>query len=317
MIGSAHATATMIALAMPLPTLPLLLLAYVWLWLRARRMPAECSLRRSEAAELGRALGLYEKACRRLKQIDDQFRERQNLWRLFFTAGPEITRDAADERADLDAHAVHLRAVIGWLRRMPLQRLQAWVRMMSLRWAFGWALALLLVLLAVFMALLRLLDQFATAQDLLLATETSLLGLSSEQEWMLANIAAASLSVTSMPLFYLSRRAALRCEFSLEFCLLKELAKAGAERKSAQEDIAGGPWGELEPAEPIHAEGWFTTLGVAETASLDEVKEAYKLLIKQTHPDRLHAVSPAIRQFAEAQTKRLNAAYEKALAALE
>ena len=35
--------------------------------------------------------------------------------------------------------------------------------------------------------------------------------------------------------------------------------------------------------------------------------------IKQSHPDRLTGMSPAIRTFAEDETKRLNAAFQEAL----
>ena len=44
-----------------------------------------------------------------------------------------------------------------------------------------------------------------------------------------------------------------------------------------------------------------------------EVKEAYKVLIKQNHPDRVHDMSPAFKTLAEAETKKLNAAYRQAL----
>ncbi len=291
------------------------MLAYVRQWLRARRTPLEFSLRRSEAAELDRALVLYERSSCRLEQIDDRLRKRQNLWRLFFASEIDTDRDEAHERADLHAHTQHLRTVIVRLRRLPLQRLQAWTRLASLRSAFGCALTLVIELFVLFMVLLHWPDPIAGAQNLLVATQGSLHALPYGQDWLLANAAAACLSVTSMPLFYLSRRAALRRALRLEFCLLKELAKAGPEQRWAQDEVAREPEQQVS-GEQIHAEGWFTALGVSETASIDEVKEAYKILIKQTHPDRLHDMSPAIRQFAEAETKRLNVAYEEALAEL-
>ena len=54
-------------------------------------------------------------------------------------------------------------------------------------------------------------------------------------------------------------------------------------------------------------------LGVSAQATINEVKHAYKLLIKQNHPDRVQDMSPAFRALAEAETKRINAAYRQAL----
>ena len=55
-------------------------------------------------------------------------------------------------------------------------------------------------------------------------------------------------------------------------------------------------------------------LGVPPAAAIDDIKQAYKVLIKQNHPDRVHGMSPAFRELAEAETKRINAAYREALA---
>jgi curved DNA-binding protein CbpA len=49
---------------------------------------------------------------------------------------------------------------------------------------------------------------------------------------------------------------------------------------------------------------------------MEQVKEAFKRLVKQNHPDRLHGMSPALRQLAEAETKRLNIAFRQALIAV-
>jgi DnaJ-domain-containing protein 1 len=46
---------------------------------------------------------------------------------------------------------------------------------------------------------------------------------------------------------------------------------------------------------------------------MEEVKEAYKALIKQNHPDRVHGMSAAFKTLAESETKRINAAYRQAL----
>ena len=46
------------------------------------------------------------------------------------------------------------------------------------------------------------------------------------------------------------------------------------------------------------------------------IKDAYKALIKQSHPDRVQGMSPIFRKLAEAETKKLNAAYRHALLAV-
>ena len=50
-------------------------------------------------------------------------------------------------------------------------------------------------------------------------------------------------------------------------------------------------------------EDWIDVLGVSAQATINEVKHAYKLLIKQNHPDRVQDMSPAFRTLAEAEQK--------------
>jgi DnaJ-class molecular chaperone len=49
------------------------------------------------------------------------------------------------------------------------------------------------------------------------------------------------------------------------------------------------------------------------TATIQEVKQAYKTLIRQNHPDRVQGMSPAFKSLAETETKKINAAYRQAL----
>ena len=46
---------------------------------------------------------------------------------------------------------------------------------------------------------------------------------------------------------------------------------------------------------------------------MEEVRKAYKNLIKQNHPDRVHDMSPVFRDLAELETKKVNATYRQAL----
>jgi curved DNA-binding protein CbpA len=61
---------------------------------------------------------------------------------------------------------------------------------------------------------------------------------------------------------------------------------------------------------------WFDVLGLSPSATIEEVKEAYRVRLKQNHPDRVHGMSPLFKTLAEAETKKLNVAYEEALAVL-
>ena len=54
-------------------------------------------------------------------------------------------------------------------------------------------------------------------------------------------------------------------------------------------------------------------LGVAPSASKDEIVRKYRQKIKQCHPDRLGRLAPELLQLAEEQAKALNAAYENAM----
>ena len=61
------------------------------------------------------------------------------------------------------------------------------------------------------------------------------------------------------------------------------------------------------------ASGWYQTLGVAESASREEIERAYRVQISQYHPDKVATLGEDIRRVAEARTKEINAAYEIAV----
>ena len=56
-------------------------------------------------------------------------------------------------------------------------------------------------------------------------------------------------------------------------------------------------------------ETYYTILGVSQTASSDQIKEAYLFKVNVLHPDRLQGVSARIRLRAEEELKRVNNAY--------
>ena len=60
---------------------------------------------------------------------------------------------------------------------------------------------------------------------------------------------------------------------------------------------------------------WWTVLGVAPSASKDEIVRKYRHKIKQCHPDRVIGLAPELLHLAEEQTKALNGAYANAMRA--
>ncbi|MFT8346658.1 J domain-containing protein [Gluconobacter oxydans] len=64
--------------------------------------------------------------------------------------------------------------------------------------------------------------------------------------------------------------------------------------------------------EPPADRTWFEVLGVSEFASPDEIKRAYRDLIRQYHPDKVDAMGEKIRELAMRETQLINAAFQEA-----
>jgi DnaJ-domain-containing protein 1 len=54
-------------------------------------------------------------------------------------------------------------------------------------------------------------------------------------------------------------------------------------------------------------------LGVPRAASIDEITAGYRERIAKNHPDKVMHLSDRLRQVADQETRRINAAYEEAL----
>jgi DnaJ-domain-containing protein 1 len=65
--------------------------------------------------------------------------------------------------------------------------------------------------------------------------------------------------------------------------------------------------------EPARQATWFEVLGVQPTASIDEIKAAFRQRARQYHPDRVEGLGPELREIAEKRMKQLNEAYNCAV----
>jgi DnaJ-domain-containing protein 1 len=340
--------------------LPALLLAYGRQSVAMRHMRPEFSLRPSEAAELDRAVRLYERVRLRLDDIDA--RRPPGLWRALFLGQADAERDLTGDCENLQAYAHHLRATIVRLRGLPLERLRTWVHLASTRFALGNAALVHVETFVMFVAAFYFSRQFPWATSWAapwtdkLTADMGASGMAAPLVWypfdariFHANAAAAIIAALLSPLFYLLRRSNLHDAHGLEFHVLTALAEAEPDQKVRQpltdfvdkdladkdladKDLADKDFADIDFADIDLAdndmsaadtrpgadgsEPWFAVLGVARSASMEQVTEAYKVLIKQSHPDRVQGLSPAIRNVAEAEAKRLNVAYEQAQASL-
>lgn len=133
------------------------------------------------------------------------------------------------------------------------------------------------------------------------------------EQFFNANALAVGITGIIAPLFYLSRRAALGRDYSLELTFFNEFANgdpASLLPRSGWNDA-------VDAADGRTSANWTAILGLSEAATVQEVKQAYKTLIRQSHPDRLQDMSPTLKSLAEAETKKINAAYRQALLSIQ
>ena len=307
-LSVAFVNATLLALW---PVLPILLFGYTSRSLSVRRVCAEFSLRASETVELERAVRLYQAVCERLKALYDQCEPPAGFWHAILHSGGDADQEHADELDDLEAHAHYLRSAINRLKSQPLRRLRLWVHAESSQFAFAGALAAYIVGFAI----LIIASHFLWLDDLPGQLRQPAGWYPLDIRLFYANAVAAGCAAVVAPVFYLVRWACLRQQRGLEFCVFKEFAASDFDW-AIDPLRAEQPQGQADASEIATDQNWFAVLGLPHSATVAEIKEAYKTLIKQNHPDRVHGMSPAFRKLAEAQTRKLNNAYQNALCAV-
>lgn len=295
--------------------LPALLLCYVKQSLAAWRVRPEFCLGKSEAFELDRATQVYGKVCYRLTELRNHGAGLDKFWPAVFGGRISLRQRRSDEIEDLEAHGHHLRMTIIRLRRRPLRRLRSWVHLVSSQFSLGGAMVAHVASFIVIIAAFYGSGQRAGGDELTAQLRDLLAWRPLDVQLFYANTFAAFVAAMAMPAFYLMRGAGLRQEYEVDFCKFKEFASDTDFGQPIDQPEAD----DVDPLEPESLdevskdESWFAVLGLSERATIEDVKEAYKALIKQNHPDRVQGMSLAFRQLAESETKRLNSAYEQAL----
>jgi hypothetical protein len=301
--------------------LPALLLSYLRQSVLARRLRPDFTLRKSEASELNRALSVHEGVRRRLDEMHDGPELSNSLWWTALSRQSEALYQG-EEFEDLEAHAQHLRAMISRLRRQPLLRLRSWIHGKSAQFALGHAVAVYIVSFVLLLLLaFHIADQPAWARELHARASDAFVWYPFDPRLFYANGIATGFTAIAMPILYWVRRLDLGREHSVEFCLFQDLANLGPWESIYESEAAPDEHSSQEKDEDkaeakdgnLTDGDWIRILGVSESTTVEEVKEAYKVLIKQNHPDRVQGMSPAFRKLAETETKKINAAYREAL----
>jgi hypothetical protein len=289
--------------------LPALAVAYARQRALGPRRRPDFMLQKSERSELKRAVDVYGQVRHRLAQIREGNELINSFWRSALRRHSSIP-EQNEELEDLKAYAQHLQAMISRLRNQPLLRLKSWISARSVQYALGYAIAVYCVSFVLFWLLaFAISDQPAWMQEF--QAEANGGWYPFDEQFFYVNAAAIAVSAVATPMIYFIRRYSLRWHYSLEFCVFADLSNIGPAESIYESDIASGE----ETADIQSEEDWIRILGVSQSATIEEVKEAYKTLIKQNHPDRVQGMSQAFKKLAEVETKKINAAYRQALSA--
>ena len=297
------------------PVLPVLIVCYIRQSLIARRMRPTFALRKSETDELDRAHRLFGRICERVKWVSQQAEPKTGFRRFFGARSPDSAAARDDEIEDLHAHAQHLQATIRRLTNLPLKRLGHWIHVRSSRFACGVAVAAYVAASALLLALFHIFEKSAWAQQLIMGANSGGWYPFDEKIFQV-NAVATGCACMAAPLFYFVRRVTLLRAYSFEFFFFTQFARnrpAQASYQPEPEQHGGDPANATDTRIVYEDEDWIEVLGVSAQATINEVKHAYKNLIRQNDPDRLQGMSPALRTLAEAEMKKVNVAYRQAL----
>jgi hypothetical protein len=310
-LSFAPSSAPLVAL---LATLPALFVSYIHYRLAAKQLRPDLSLRTLEAIEVRRSVMLYEMVCRRVKEGCGEHRQERGAWWRAAGRGA-FGRQFRDELEDLEAYARDLRSTIIRLRGRPIKRYKVWVHVLSAQFAFSRSLGCYSVILALLIALFCYFEPILWAPGIDAGFKALVLWHAVKGRLLFANWIAVGFVAIAIPIFYWVRRANLNRKHRPAIRSLKAFAATDPDRLINEEQSNEKTQeGEREiPPEVVEETRWFAVLGVLPSATIEEVKQAYKMLVKRNHPDRVHDMSRSFVTLAESETKKLNAAYAEAL----
>jgi DnaJ-domain-containing protein 1 len=295
--------------------LPILAVAYARQRVLAPRRRPEFMLQKSEKSELKRAVELYGQVRHRLEQLREGNELINSFWRAALRRHSSSIPEQNEELEDLTAYTQHLQATISRLRSQPLLRLKSWISSRSVQYALGYAMAAYCVsFVLLWLLAFTISDQPAWVQEFQAEASDGPLWYPFDEQFFYVNAMAAAFAAVAAQIIYFIRRYSLRWQYSLEFCVFADLSDIGPAESIYESDIASGEEVAAAADSPSD-EDWIRILGVSESATIQEVKKAYKTLIKQNHPDRVQGMSQAFKKLAEVETKKINAAYRQALSA--
>jgi DnaJ domain len=302
--------------------LPSLIACYAICKLRMRRIGGDFSLGKLESIELDRAVLLYKWVSDRQAEIQRQCAQVSGTLVGRYRQRRSLQRQFEEERYQLGAYAVHLRSTIIRLRQRPGQRFKSWAHVTSSYFSVGCSLVVYSATWAVLIAIYQP-DQ-PSWQKVVNHPYGLLLWNPVDFRVLFGNLLASSLALAAMPMLYSIRHVTIRRNHKLQLRDLRAFAEKDPDMLISELRANEASFDEEAQSHkkydacPVMAEEatWFDVLGVSPSASLEEIKHAYKVLVKQSHPDRVHGMLPQFRDLAERETSKLNIAYEKAIASL-
>ena len=297
-------------------TLPGLFVCYIRYRLAEKPLLPTLSLRKLESIELQRSIMLYKMVSERVKEGCDGFRHKdRRWWRVTRLGRTTFRRQFHEELEEFETYARDLRSTIVRLRGRPLRRYKSWAHIVSAQFALSRTIGCYSLALALMIASLCYFEPILWAHGIDVGFKTFVLWRAVEGRLLFANLIAVNLVAIAIPVFYLVRRARLNQKHLPHIRTLKEFAAADPDHliHDGRGNEEPGDETRESTVEAADDTSWFSVLGVLPTATIEEVKQSYKSLIKKNHPDRVHDMSPSFVRLAEFETKKLNSAYATAL----
>jgi DnaJ-domain-containing protein 1 len=97
------------------------------------------------------------------------------------------------------------------------------------------------------------------------------------------------------------------------YALVSAVLKFSAGRSTKKENNSGPSDSKTGAHSGRESEQWFAVLGVSPSASVVEIKAAYRARISGYHPDKVASLADELRELAEMRSKAINDAYATAM----